>query len=104
MTTTAISTITNNQETRAAAEWEIINEDIAPVAGWQVLNEDVGGKHSFLIEYYKRCRSGEIVIGRELKTTLETLIQDIFYHTDIYRFNLDGAHKRINFIEKEIML
>lgn len=102
MTTTAISTITNNQETRAAAEWEIINEDIAPVAGWQVLNEDVGGKHSFLIEYYKRCRSGEIVIGRELKTTLETLIQDIFYHTDIYRFNLDGAHKRINFIEKEI--
>ena len=48
MTTTAISTITNNQETRAVAEWEIINEDIAPVAGWQVLNEDVGGKHSFL--------------------------------------------------------
>lgn len=55
-----------------------------------------------MIEYYKRCRSGEIVIGRELKTTLENLIQDIFCRSDVYRFDLEAAHKRIKFIETEI--
>ena len=55
-----------------------------------------------MIEYYKRCRAGEIIIGRELKTTLESLIQDIFCRSDVYRFDLTEAHKRIKFIETEI--
>lgn len=88
--------------TADAATWELVNPDITPLAGWQVLNEDVGGRHSWLIEYYKRCRAGEIIIGRELKTTLESLIQDIFCRSDVYRFDLTEAHKRIKFIETEI--
>ncbi len=88
--------------TADAATWELVNPDITPLAGWQALNEDVGGRHSWLIEYYKRCRAGEIIIGRELKTTLESLIQDIFCRSDVYRFDLTEAHKRIKFIETEI--
>lgn len=87
---------------KAPAEWVLINPDIVPIDGWQVINEEVGGLHSYLIEYYKRCRSGEIIIGRELKTQLEMLIQDIVFHADIYRFELEGAHKRIAFIEREV--
>lgn len=90
-------TTTNN-----AAEWLLVNPDIVPITGWQVLNETVGGRHSYLIEYYKACRAGDIVIGRELKTELESLMQDIFYHGDVYHFELEGAHKRIDFIEREI--
>ena len=77
MTTT--TTINNTEAaTPTPAEWTLVNPDIDPLTGWQALSDDIGGKHSFLIEYYKRCRSGEIIIGRELKTTLEMLIQDIF--------------------------
>ncbi len=92
----------NTTDAASVAEWELVNHDIAPLTGWQLLNEDVGGRHSWLIEYYKRCRSGEIVIGRELKTTLENLIQDIFCRSGVYRFDLEAAHKRIKFIETEI--
>lgn len=102
-TTATTCPITNNLSAADNfAEWTLANPDIAPIEGWQCLRDDIDGKHSFLIEYYKRCRSGEIIIGRELKTTLESLIQDIFYRSDVYRFTLDAAHKRINFIEKEV--
>ena len=91
-------TTTNNRP----AEWVLVNPDITPISAWHTINDEVGGRHSFLIEYYKACRDGKIIIGRELKTTLETLIQDIVYHPDIYHFELEGAHKRINFIEREV--
>ena len=100
MTTTTING--TEAATPAPADWTLVNPDIDPLTGWQVLSDDVGGKHSFLIEYYKRCRSGEIIIGRELKTTLEMLIQDIFCGGGKYRFILDAAHRRIDFIEHEI--
>ena len=54
--------------------------------------------------FRSRCRSGEIVVGRELKTTLEMLIQDIFAGGGKYRFTLKAAHKRIAFIENEMKL
>lgn len=73
-----------------------------PISGWQALNEDVAGNHSYLIEYYKRCRSGDIIIGRDLKTMLEILMQQIFNSDTPYRFRLEAAHKRINFIETQI--
>lgn len=95
MTTTNLTTTNNNS-------WSLVNPDIVPIEGWQVLSEEVAGKHSFLIEYYKRCRTGEIIIGRELKTMLEILMQYIFNPNTPYRFNLDAAHKRIDFIEKQI--
>ncbi len=100
--TTTTSTNTNNCGSPPAAEWVLVNPDIVPIDGWQAINDDIGGGHSFLIEYYKRCRSGEIIIGRELKTQLEMLLQDILYRGDIYHFTLAAAHKRIDFIESEI--
>ena len=102
MLTTTNSTTTNNEVWQGVAEWILVNPDIVPIEGWQVLNEEVDGRHSYLIEYYKQCRSGKINIGRELKTTLENLMQDILYKKDTYHFELEGAHKRINFIEKEV--
>lgn len=87
--------------TSNGAEWLLVNPNIVPIEGWQILNDEVGGAHSYLIEYYKRCRSGEIIIGRELKTMLEMLIQEVFIN-ETYRFNLDAAHKRIKFIENEV--
>ena len=90
-------TIMNNR----TVEWTLINPTLTPLEGWEVLSEDVGGRHSFLIEYYKRCRTGDKTIGRELKTQLEMLIQDIVYPSE-YRFELEAAHKRIHFIEREI--
>lgn len=94
--------MTNNQKTADMVDWSLVNAEIEPIGGWQVISEEVNGKHSYLIEYYKRCRSGEIIIGRELKTQLEMLLQDILYHTDEYHFSLNAAHKRISFIENEI--
>lgn len=90
-------TIMNNR----TVDWTLINPALTPLEGWEVLSEDVGGRHSFLIEYYKRCRTGDKTIGRELKTQLEMLIQDIVYPSE-YRFELEAAHKRIHFIEREI--
>ena len=90
-------TIMNNR----TVDWTLINPTLTPLEGWEVLSEDVGGRHSFLIEYYKRCRTGDKTIGRELKTQLEMLIQDIVYPSE-YRFELEAAHKRIHFIEREI--
>lgn len=92
MTTTNSTTSSN---------WNLINPEIVPIDGWEILNEEVDGRHSYFIEYYKRCRRGEIIIGRELKTTLEVLIQDVFNGGE-YQFALSAAHKRIEFIEKEI--
>lgn len=92
MTTTGLMTLNN---------WELINPDIVPIHGWEILSEEVNGLHSYFIEYYKSCRRGDIVIGRELKTTLEVLMQNILNDNE-YMFVLEAAHKRINFIEKEI--
>ena len=101
MTTTTTTTI-NTAAEYPPVDWIVVNPNIEPLTGWQMLNDNVDGEHSFLIEYYKRCRSGEILIGRELKTTLEMLIQDIFCSDGKYRFKLKAAHRRINFIEKEV--
>ena len=86
--------------TTCKTDWQLVNPNITPLTGWEVLSEEYDGKHSYLVEYYKACRRGEIQIGRELKTELETVIQDIG-DPDV-RFDLSPAHKRIDFIEKNI--
>ena len=55
--------------------------------------------NSYLVDYYQKCRSGEIIIGRELQTQLEMLITDL--DNPAYRFDPAEAHKRIKFIENE---
>lgn len=101
MTTTQTLTNTNNADA-AAVDWLPINPDIIPLTGWEALSDGVDGRHSYFIEYYKACRRGDILVGHELQTTLEMLMQDILRNGDVYRFTLDEAHKRIDFIEHEI--
>ncbi len=95
-------TTTNLASTNKGTTWLLINPDIVPIEGWQLINEERADGHSFLIEYYKKCRSGKIIIGNELKTQIEMLVQDILYNSETYRFTLTAAHKRIDFIEHEI--
>ena len=54
---------------------------------------------SYLVEYYEKCKSNEILIGRELMTQLEMLMEDMA--SPLYRFDTTEAHKRIKFIESE---
>lgn len=60
---------------------------------------DLTNTHSYLVEYYEKCKSGDIIIGRELMTSLELLIEDM--GDPQYRYDTTEAHKRIRFIEKE---
>ena len=53
----------------------------------------------YLEEYYVKCRSGEIVVGREMMLCLDGLVQDI--EDPQYRFDAEKAHKRIKFIETQ---
>lgn len=57
--------------------------------------------NGYLEEYYKKCRAGEIVVGAELMTELEKLIQDI---DDEYIYDTTSADVRIDFIENCIRL
>ena len=54
---------------------------------------------SFLLEYIEKCKTSEIIIGKELMAQLDMLLDDI--ENPLYRFDVTGAHKRINFIERE---
>lgn len=58
--------------------------------------------NGYLEEYYTKCRSGEIVVGAELMTELEKLIQDI--DDDEYIYDTTSADVRIDFIENCIRL
>lgn len=58
--------------------------------------------NGYLEEYYNKCRAGEIVVGSELMTELEKLIQDI--DDDEYIYDTTSADVRIDFIENCIRL
>ncbi len=51
----------------------------------------------YLKEYYEECKSGNIVVGQELMTELDRLIDDL--ESGIYRYETDEAHLRIDFME-----
>jgi phage terminase large subunit-like protein len=53
--------------------------------------------NGFLEEYYQKCKNGEILIGRELMTELERLIDDL--DNPRYIYNTLDADMRIEFIE-----
>lgn len=55
--------------------------------------------HSFLLEYIRQCKAGEIIIGHELMQMLNILLSHL-ENPDI-RFELEDAHKRIRFIEEK---
>lgn len=58
--------------------------------------------NGYLEEYYNKCRAGEIVVGSELMTELEKLIQNI--DDDEYIYDTTSADVRIDFIENCIRL
>ena len=55
--------------------------------------------NSYLLEYYQKCKSGEIIVGKEMQAMLDILIEDM--DDPLFRFDVAEAHKRIDFIEKE---
>lgn len=54
---------------------------------------------SYLVEYYKKCKAREIIVGKEIMTQLEMLMEDM--NNPIFRFDTTEPHKRIKFIENE---
>lgn len=58
--------------------------------------------NGYLEDYYKKCRCGEILIGSELMTELEKLMQDI--NGDEYIYDTTSADLRIDFIENCLRL
>jgi phage terminase large subunit-like protein len=55
--------------------------------------------NSYLLEYVQKCKSGEIIIGRELMQMLDILLSH--FDDQAIRFDTADARKRIKFIEKE---
>lgn len=55
--------------------------------------------NSYLVDYYKKCEWGDIIIGKELMMQLDMLMEDM--KNPIFKFDTTEAHKRIKFIEKE---
>jgi phage terminase large subunit-like protein len=52
---------------------------------------------NYLLEYYEKINSGEIIVGKELKIVLDGLVKDL--HNPRYHFDLKPGNIRINFIE-----
>lgn len=61
-------------------------------------NETVNGKHSYLLEYYSKIKSGEIVAGIELTQQLENLVEDL--SSPNYVYDTSDSEFRIAFIER----
>jgi phage terminase large subunit-like protein len=53
--------------------------------------------HSWLLEYIEKCKSGVIVVGRELMLELDILLKH--FEDPNIRIDFKAAHKRIKFIE-----
>lgn len=60
-------------------------------------NNTIHGKHSYLLEYYNKIKSGEIIAGQELIMQLETLVEDL--DNPDYIFDNANSEFRIMFIE-----
>lgn len=58
--------------------------------------------NSFLLEYYAKIETGEIIAGRELWQELNNLAND--FHNDEYFYNTDDARLRMDFMENCIKL
>ena len=58
--------------------------------------------NGYLEEYYRKCKNGEIIIGRELMCELENLMSDIT--NDRYIYDTTEADLRMNFMENCVRL
>ena len=55
-------------------------------------------EHNYLLEYYNEIKKGNILVGNELRITLDRLIKDL--DNPRYLFDLTPGSIRIDFIEK----
>lgn len=60
--------------------------------------EYINGKHSYLLEYYFKIKTGAIEAGQELIKQLENLIEDL--NNPDYIYDTTNAEFRIRYIEK----
>lgn len=58
--------------------------------------------NGFLEEYYSKCKSGEILVGRELMSMLEKLMEDV--NNPRYVYDTHDADVRMHFMENCIKL
>lgn len=65
---------------------------------YNLKDNTINGKHSYLLEYYNKIKSGEIIAGQELIQQLENLVEDLD-NPDYFYDNRD-AEFRIAFIEQ----
>lgn len=61
-------------------------------------NCSVNGNHSYLLEYYNKIKSGEIVAGIELNQQLENLVEDL--SSPNYVYDTSDSEFKIAFIER----
>ena len=61
--------------------------------------------NSYILEYYKKIKSGEIIVGQELMMQLETLVKEIsdpiYQNAMNIKIDFSESEKRIDFIEKQ---
>ena len=62
-----------------------------------IKSNKINGKHSYLLEYYNKIKSGEIIAGQELIQQLENLVDDL--DNPAYSYNTTDAEFRMEFIE-----
>ena len=58
--------------------------------------------NSYLLEYYAKIETGEIIVGQELWQELENLKED--FYLDCYYYDTDDALLRMNFMENCVRL
>jgi phage terminase large subunit-like protein len=63
------------------------------------IDPEYNGVQSWLLEYIDKCKSGEIVIGRELMAELDILLS--YFNDPDIRIDFTEAHQRIKFIETQ---
>ncbi|WP_260324136.1 terminase large subunit [Clostridium perfringens] len=61
--------------------------------------------NSYILEYYKKIKSGEIIVGQELMMQLKTLVKEIsdpiYQNAMNIKIDFSESEKRIDFIEKQ---
>lgn len=61
-------------------------------------NNLINGKHSYLLEYYNKIKTGEIVAGHELIMQLENLIEDL--ENPAFTYDNSDSEFRIAYIQR----
>lgn len=56
-------------------------------------------QQSYLLQYISKCKAGEIIIGQELMTQLDMLLEH--FENDNLKIDFKDAHQRIKFIETQ---